>query len=376
MKVLLIGGTGAMGLPLHRELLLRGHEVFVTSRSARQAPNVTFFLGNAKDTSFLAEVLGRHFDVVVDFMNYSTAEFSPRAATLLDHTAQYIFISSARVYAPSDIPLTEDSPRLLDVSTDAVYRASDEYALAKARQEDVLRRSGRVNWTIVRPSLTYNDDRLQYALGEKEDWLLRCLLGKGVVIPQNLGPVLTTMTFGGDVARAIALLAGNERAMGETVHLACNQAISWGRVHDCYDQVLLAQLGRKMKRVEVADWQVLARGLKRFYQLKYARAVNRCFLSQTLECLVGPFPFLPPEVGLKQCLMRFLDGNRTFRPVSWRAEACFNRLSGDSSKGVRFSFRDGLRYAVGRYTSRLIPRQVCRTLRFGSATSTHEKETL
>lgn len=51
-------------------------------------------------------------------------------------------MSSARVYAENNALISEDSPRLLDVSTDAVYLRTNEYALAKAREENILRNSG------------------------------------------------------------------------------------------------------------------------------------------------------------------------------------------------------------------------------------------
>ena len=59
---------------------------------------------------------------------------------LLEATKQYFYFSSARVYANSDV-LTEDSQRLLDSNFDLQYVQSDEYAIAKAKQEDILRNS-------------------------------------------------------------------------------------------------------------------------------------------------------------------------------------------------------------------------------------------
>lgn len=48
------------------------------------------------------------------------------------------------------MPLTENSPRLLETVQDLEYKKTDEYALAKARQEDILYQSGFSNYTIVR----------------------------------------------------------------------------------------------------------------------------------------------------------------------------------------------------------------------------------
>ena len=70
-------------------------------------------------------------------MIWSTSDFDKCYEALLAATDQYIYMSSYRVYADSPL-ITEDSPRLLDVSDDPEYLATDEYALAKARCENLL----------------------------------------------------------------------------------------------------------------------------------------------------------------------------------------------------------------------------------------------
>jgi hypothetical protein len=111
-------------------------------------------------------------------MIYTTQSFKERVNFLLDATSQYVFFSSSRVYADSEIPITEDSSRLLDVSQDKKFLSTDEYSLAKARQENILRKSKRKNWTIIRPYITYSENRLQLGILEKEEWLYRALQGR------------------------------------------------------------------------------------------------------------------------------------------------------------------------------------------------------
>ena len=109
-------------------------------------------------------------------------------------------MSSARVYAENNALISEDSPRLLDVSTDAVYLRTNEYALAKAREENILRNSGYENYTIIRPSITYNTYCLQVGVLEK-NWLYRAIHGRSIVFSDDVNTKITTMTFGDDVAR-------------------------------------------------------------------------------------------------------------------------------------------------------------------------------
>ena len=100
MKILVLGGTGAMGVDLVKILAKRGESVTVTSRSERKSEfsNVKYIKGDAHDNAFLKSLLSENYDAIVDFMIYNTEEFKTRRDILLDATGQYLFLSSSRVY--------------------------------------------------------------------------------------------------------------------------------------------------------------------------------------------------------------------------------------------------------------------------------------
>ena len=182
MNILILGGTGAMGAHVIELLKKKGYDITVTSRKARASGNsVTYIQGNAKDNAFIDNICKQHWDCIIDFMVYSTELLKSRIDMLLNATDQYVFISSARVYADSSERLTEESPRLLEMCTDKEYLATDEYALAKAKEENILFSASKNNWTIVRPSLTYSETRLQLGVYEKENWLYRALHGLSLI---------------------------------------------------------------------------------------------------------------------------------------------------------------------------------------------------
>lgn len=350
MKVLVLGGTGAMGTPLQQFLLEYGYDIHVTSRSKQEFGDIHYHYGNAHDLSFLSEVLKERFDVVVDFMSYTTDEFSGRVHSVLANTDQYIFLSSARVYAPCKTLITEDCPRLLDVCEDKGYLKTDEYALAKARQENALLNSGKGNWTIVRPSLTYNSERMQYAMGEKEDWLYRYLNHEKIVFAKNMGQTLTTMSWGKDVAKAISLLVGNDKAKGEPVHVAGAKAITWDEVNKIYWRVLTERFNRPPEIMYIDDWEAIGRTLGRYYQFKYARSVNRVFDNSKLYRLAGKIEFTDPEEGLTECLNDFMDHGMKFKYIPCKPEAAYNRLTKDKANLRSFSTKNKVKYLIGRYT--------------------------
>ena len=150
-RVLVLGGTGAMGVYLVPELASLGCTVRVVSLDdvVSNDPNVSYVRADAHDIGFMEKLLAEKFDAIVDFMIYSTEEFRCRHELLLKNTGHYIFLSSYRVYS-GGVPVTEETPRLLDVSEDREFLATEDYSLYKAREEDILQNSGYENWTIVR----------------------------------------------------------------------------------------------------------------------------------------------------------------------------------------------------------------------------------
>jgi len=216
-KILILGGTGAMGVYLVPELLNMGHDVYVTSRSARisQSENLHYIQGDAHNNIFLTKLLEEKYDAIIDFMVYTTDEFNRKCELFLSNTKHYIFLSTYRVFADSKEPITEKSPRLLDVSTDSEFLKTDEYALTKARQENIVRNSKFNNWTIVRPTITYSKTRFQLGTLEADVVVFRSLCDCPVILPEEMLSKQTTMTWGGDVARMIAFLVLKQNAFSE-----------------------------------------------------------------------------------------------------------------------------------------------------------------
>lgn len=298
MTILILGGTGAMGTYLVQILKQKNCELYVTSRTFHESKEINYILGDAKNDVFLKSILNIKYDAIIDFMVYSTEEFRCRYKLLLEATKQYFYFSSARVYANSDL-LTEDSQRLLDSSIHSQYIQSDEYAIAKAKQEDILRNSDFKNWTIVRPYITYSDSRLQLGFFEKELWLYR--------------------------------------------------AIKWGDVLKIYMSVL----GDNLKVTYVNDSNALGKVTNRKEQIKYDRLYDRKFDNSKI-CSIDPLMIdaKKPEDGLKECLLRFINNGAKFDKIDWKFEGYADKITKEKTrlkeiKGVK----NLLKYLIARYTS-------------------------
>lgn len=318
MDILILGGTGAIGNDLAKKLEGTNNRVYITSRTKRtQHKNIEYIEGNAHDIVFLTELLsGRFYDAIVDFMAYKTEEFKDRADILLNGTNQYFFLSSSRVYAESESPICEDSLRLLDTCDDEEYLETDEYALAKARQEDILQKSSKKNWTIIRPYKTYSDYRLQFGFYEKENWLYRAMLGKKVVFPKDMAERETTLTYGADVASGIIELLGNANALGEIFHITTSQNIKWKEVFAIYSETLFELTGVKSS-LELVDNDDIFYSVWNKYQIKYDCMYDRVFDNAKIQVITGSkINYLDVKEGLKQSLGEFIQKPQ-WRSINW-----------------------------------------------------------
>lgn len=304
-KVLLLGGTGAMGVYLVPELIKLGYQVSVTSRSERKSDNqnLTFIKGDAKNDVFLKSILkkDKKYDAIIDFMVYHTDEFKNRVDLLLSSTNHYVFLSSYRVYADSETPIVESSARLLDVSRDQDYLKTDEYALTKARQENILKESSSKHWTVVRPAITYSEDRFQLGTMEANEFLHRALSGKQVIFPQEMLGKKTTMSWAGDVAKMIARIVTNENTHGEVYTVSTSESHTWQEVIDIYKKIINLQV----KVVSLSDYK---RVIGRVYQIVYDRMFDRVIDNKKIlsATKMKQSELMSLEDGLRLELSRFI----------------------------------------------------------------------
>ena len=341
-RILLLGGTGAIGASVAPELLRRGFSVYITSRSAHASnePGVTYLQGNAKDEAFLDELLAERFDAIIDFMIYTTESFSARYEKLLSSTEHYVFLSSYRVYGDNGSkPITEQSPRLLDSVNDPEYLKTDEYGLTKARQENILRAGTRKNFTIIRPAITYAGDRFQLGTMEANEFLVRVKDHKTVIFPKEMLKKQATMTWAGDVGKMIARLVLNEKAYGETYTAATAEHHTWGEILKTYRRIL----GMRTKLVSLDTYRSV---VGRVWQIKYDRMLDRVIDNTKVLRAAGmqQSELMPLSEGLRIELYKFMK-NPKFKTVDKDMQARFDRVTGDARKvkRLRRKLSDALR---------------------------------
>lgn len=353
-KVLILGGTGAMGSYLTRILSSRYSVVVTTRREYVNCDHIQYVVGNAHSLTFLMSLLkDNHFKAIIDFMNYSTEEFIKRYELLLSATEQLFYISSSRVYAGCEQRLTEESPRLLDILKDDYYLKTDDYAIAKARQEDILKNSRYKNWTIIRPYMTYSPNRLDLGYFPKELWLYRALTGKTILFPKSVAKSVTTLTYGLDVATGIAALIGRKEALNEIYHITTNECLKWEDIISIYRKVLLDN------DIEMQVIYTEYNYHKNEYIHKYDRVYNRKFDNHKIANYINVNNFMSIEDGIRGCLEEFIRSPQ-FNSIDWKKMALYDRLLHEKTPiSAIFGLKQKLIYLILRY---IIPYEIAQSV--------------
>ncbi|MBR5308417.1 MAG: NAD-dependent epimerase/dehydratase family protein [Clostridia bacterium] len=321
-KVLVLGGTGAMGRYCVPELIRLGHKVDVYSFDNVESdnPNLTYYVANVKEEGVTERILKEgNYDAVVDFMTYGTEDFRKIYPIFLENTKQYVFLSSCRLYADNP-PIKEDSPRLLETSTDEEFLATDDYALYKAREEDMLHNSGKKNWTVVCPATTFSTGRYQLVTLEAKAFVHRMRMGKTVILPEEAMDKEATLGWGGDVGVMIARLVLNEKAYGEKFIVATGEHNTWKEIAEMYKKLC----GLKYITVPAKVYlEILGEPFKgRYYQLHYARLFRRISDNSKILSTLGmkQSDLMPLYDGLKMELEKTKDWD-------WEANDKTNKIS-------------------------------------------------
>jgi len=277
-RILVIGATGAMGQYLVPELANMGYAVdgIAAEDKTSDLPGVRYFKANGHNrmemSGFIADT---HYDGIVDFMIYGSGSLPYMLEFYRQKTDHYIYLSSYRIYDGLDVPVTESARRLIDNPNLPRLTNSDDYCIAKARGENILRASDSRNWTIIRPAITYSLFRYQLVTLEAPNTVGRAFAGKAVALPEQARDVQATMTWAGNVAQMIARLLFNDAAFGETFSVCTAEHRTWGEIADYYRDIcgLRAVWIDKedyLAMIQTDPWDCGAR-----WQLDYDRLFNR-----------------------------------------------------------------------------------------------------
>jgi len=242
MKALFIGGTGTISADITKLCVKKGWDITLINRGrqSNRLPagiQVTQWSLDINDEAAVrAKLDGEYFDVIANFINYTVDQVERDIRLFSGKTDQYIFISTASAYQKprSHYLVTESTPLSnphWGYSRDKI--ACEERLMAEYRQNAFP-------ITIVRPSHTYDCHKIPVCVhGGKGAWstLKRMLDGKPVLVIGD-GTSLWPMTHSQDFAKAFEGLMGNIQAIGESVHITSDEALSWNQIYQAIGKAL------------------------------------------------------------------------------------------------------------------------------------------
>jgi nucleoside-diphosphate-sugar epimerase len=235
LKVLYLGGTGEVSYGCIQAGLDLGQDISIYNRGTSGVelpPGTKHIQGDITDESRLKEIGRQKWDVVCQFRSYNLEQAEKDIRAFAGNTAQFVFISTAMVYArpAAVLPIKENAPR---------HNPYSEYAQKKIAVEDRLmdiHRSGKMPITIVRPSHTIRTKLPDtYTTGEEMAW--RLLKGLPVIMHGD-GSSLWALTRCEDFGRAFAKLLANPKALGEAYHITTDNLFPWETIYKKAAEVL------------------------------------------------------------------------------------------------------------------------------------------
>lgn len=229
MRILLLGGTGNLSAECAALLHQRGHDIYVVTRGRTAVPAQYHPLAaDRRDPAALrAALAAARPEVVINFLGYELADVQLDAQLLQGMASQYIFISSATVYAkpPPRLPITEDTP---------LGNPFWDYAQKKIQCEQWLLQQWaehRFPVTIVRPSHTYSCRWIPNPISSSSyTFAARLEQGKPVFVPDE-GQNPWTLTAASDFAVALAGLVGRADALGQAFHITSDEVLTWNQIY-------------------------------------------------------------------------------------------------------------------------------------------------
>lgn len=240
-RVLLIGGGGTLGTYTAKELLRLGAYVDVVCPEYKTSDNerLRYFQGLGTE-DFLSGIFQKqHYDGIVNFIHYPDAEeYKKIHGFLMKNTDHLIFLSSYRVYANEQHPITENAPRLYDVIDDPQLLSNENYAIPKSKCEDFLRNEhSEENWTIVRPVISFSHRRLDILLYSGREVIDYAARGEEMPMPETVMNYSAGIDWAGNSGKLIANLLFKKDAMGETFTIYSGHGMTWGEVADVYSEL-------------------------------------------------------------------------------------------------------------------------------------------
>ena len=235
VKVLVLGATGIIGRELCAVLVGRGYDVYAVSRGSRRpTKDVTTIVADVRNTEvFAAAVEGFVFHTVVDLVSFDAVQSAAVLEAISGKCKQYMFVSSATVYDSAKKGLISESSSRVTKGWRYPLKKIDA---EKSVMSECAKRG--IAFTIVRPYITYSEQRISFGEWEGVGIVERIKDGRQIVLGDELANTVTTLTHSYDLSVGMAGLVGNKSAYNEDFHITSDECMTWRQVFEVAGEVI------------------------------------------------------------------------------------------------------------------------------------------
>jgi nucleoside-diphosphate-sugar epimerase len=285
MDVLVIGGTGLIGVGIVKQLLTRGANVTMYNRARRDnpfPPAVKRIVGDRKDArAFERAFEESRYDVVIDMICFTPAEAESSVRAFGGRCTQLEFCSTVCTYGVKVPPGVLVDERFAQEPITAYGRDK----LACERIFERAANEGRFALTILRPSHTYGPgaslvDQLEFD-GVTWDRIERGL----PVLCAGDGLGLWQSTHRDDCGKLFAHAAQNPKTYGEAYNATRDEVFTWRE----YYRTAARALGTRARLVFVPAGWLLSRRNERFDFLRTVTQFHGAYSSAKARAHVPEF---------------------------------------------------------------------------------------
>lgn len=335
MKILIIGGTGVLSSAVVKEALRKNHDIYMINRgnNMKQIPsNAVLYKADYHDSDKVKTFLkDKTFDVVIDFLCYNKEQIKYSLDLFGNITKQYIFISSCAVYNTKECSFcTEESPKVLDIW---------QYSVEKVECENLLIsecKTKGINYTIIRPSVTYGDTRIPYGISPKYGYhwtLIARILNNKPIITWNNGINKCNIMHVDDFAVGLVGLFGNPKAINEAFNVCGDETPSWNDVLDCISSIL----GKQIIRFNISP-ELYAKEIPwRKGEIIGGRSIDAINSNKKIKEAVPEFKC---SITLKEGIQRTINAYKAQnyqKGIDWEFDAQTDRIIAKYSKGKKYN---------------------------------------
>lgn len=295
-KILLIGGSYFVGRLFCIFASRDGNfELTVVNRGnyAIRRERVTEYVCDRNDIDGIKQRLlpclsGQYFDAVIDLCAYTPGQIRSLLPLLKGQIGQYIFVSTASVYAPEDLTERHEGDRVMNEPS--VHNSLTDYVYNKLLLErelvNVSAECG-VPYTILRPTIIFGP--FNYSPRESY-YIQRMVQGQPIPELQN-APARFNMVYGIDIANAMMQMSGDARSYNEIFNLSAPEVLTRRALLDA----LVRLHGQPVSRIPITEAEAENWGL----QISLPTVYDELYSGEKL-CKTFGFTYTPFEDAMKK----------------------------------------------------------------------------